>query len=376
MTEKETVLKHLSSVYDPELGVNIVDLGMVKDVVFNGSEITIKLALTIADCPMRNQIESEITRKLELIEDVEKINIETTAMDQKDRTALMEKARKKARENAEPTKINPRTRVIAIGSGKGGVGKSTLSTNIALGLAKQGFQTGLLDADIWGFSIPRLLGVEGRIEANEEKMMIPLEIENLKIISTGLITENEDTALMWRGLMLSKALEQFLSGVEWGDLDYLIIDLPPGTGDIQMALSRLLPQAELIVVTTPQLMAQKVATRVADMAKRSFIPLLGVIENMSYFENNEGKKYNIFGDGGGDNLAKQFGLDVLAKIPISEDTNSDADSGAPLLLQQKDSPTKLALQKLVKTISEKLPPIEDESCTGRLAKVFEELSNS
>ena len=376
MTEKETVLKHLSSVYDPELGVNIVDLGMVKDVVFDGSEITIKLALTIADCPMRNQIEREITRKLELMEGVESINIETTAMDQKDRSALMEKARKKARENAEPTKINPRTRVLAIGSGKGGVGKSTLSTNIALGLAKQGFQTGLLDADIWGFSIPRLLGVEGRIEANEEKMMIPLEIGNLKIISTGLITENEDTALMWRGLMLSKALEQFLTGVEWGDLDYLIIDLPPGTGDIQMALSRLLPQAELIVVTTPQLMAQKVATRVADMAKRSFIPLLGVIENMSYFENNEGKKYNIFGDGGGDNLAKQFGLDVLAKIPISEDTNSDADSGAPLLLQQKDSPTKLALQKLVKTISEKLPPIEDESCTGRLAKVFEELSNS
>lgn len=376
MTEKETVLKHLSSVYDPELGVNIVDLGMVKDVVFNGSEITIKLALTIADCPMRNQIENEITRKLELIEGVDSINIETTAMDQKDRSALMEKARKKARENAEPTKINPRTRVLAIGSGKGGVGKSTLSTNIALGLAKQGFQTGLLDADIWGFSIPRLLGVEGRIEANEEKMMIPLEIENLKIISTGLITENEDTALMWRGLMLSKALEQFLTGVEWGDLDYLIIDLPPGTGDIQMALSRLLPQAELIVVTTPQLMAQKVATRVADMAKRSFIPLLGVIENMSYFENNEGKKYTIFGDGGGDNLAKQFGLDVLAKIPISEDTNSDADSGAPLLLQEKDSPTKIALQKLVETISEKLPPIEDESCTGRLAKVFEELSNS
>ena len=376
MTEKETVLKHLSSVYDPELGVNIVDLGMVKDVVFDGSEITIKLALTIADCPMRNQIESEITRKLELIESVESINIETTAMDQKDRSALMEKARKKARENAEPTKINPRTRVLAIGSGKGGVGKSTLSTNIALGLSKQGFQIGLLDADIWGFSIPRLLGVEGRIEANEEKMMIPLEFENLKIISTGLITENEDTALMWRGLMLSKALEQFLTGVEWGDLDYLIIDLPPGTGDIQMALSRLLPQAELIVVTTPQLMAQKVASRVADMAKRSFIPLLGVIENMSYFENNEGKKYNIFGDGGGDNLAKQFGLDLLAKIPISEDTNSDADSGAPLLLQQKDSPTKLALQKLVKSISEKLPPIEDESCTGRLAKVFEELSNS
>ena len=375
MTKSDIILKHLSTVFDPELGANIVELGMVKDIQHIGKKVTIKLALTIADCPMRNQIETEINRKLKLLENVETVEISITAMDQKDRTAVMEKAREKARENAQPTNVNPRTRVIAIGSGKGGVGKSTLSANIALGLAEKGFQTGLLDADIWGFSIPRLLGISGRIEANSDKKMIPYEIGNLKVISTGLLTSDEDTALMWRGLMLSKALEQFLTDVEWGDLDYLIIDLPPGTGDIQMALSRLLPQAELIVITTPQLMAQKVATRVADMAKRSFIPLLGVIENMSYFESNSGEKFDIFGEGGGKALADKFGIPVLGKIPISENTNSIADGGTPLINQENNSVTKAEIDKLINNIAIKLPPIVDESCTGRLAKVFEELSN-
>ena len=374
MVQSDILLKHLSTVFDPELGANIVELGMVKEIDHKDTNVTIKLALTIADCPMRNQIEKEIKRKLSLLENVDTVEINVVAMDQKDRTTVMEKARKKARENAQPTKIDPRTRVIAIGSGKGGVGKSTLSTNIALGLSKKGFKTGLLDADIWGFSIPRLLGISGRIEANDEKLMIPYLYDDLKVISTGLITSDEDTALMWRGLMLSKALEQFLTNVEWGDLDYLIIDLPPGTGDIQMALSRLLPQAELIVVTTPQLMAQKVATRVADMAKRSFIPLLGVIENMSYFESNKGEQFNLFGKGGGDSLAKQFALPVLGKIPISEDTNDIADDGTPLILQKKDTPTKTEIEKLISVVAEKLPPIIDETCTGRLAKVFEELS--
>ena len=374
MVQNDLLLKHLSSVYDPELGVNIVDLGMVKDIAHENNKVTVKLALTIASCPMRNQIESEIIRKLELIENVSSVEIEIVEMNQDERTAVMEKARLRARENAEPTKINPKTRVLAIGSGKGGVGKSTISTNIAVGLTNSGYKVGLLDADIWGFSIPRLLGIKGRIKANDEKQMIPFEHNGLKVISTGLITEDEDTALMWRGLMLSKALEQFLQNVEWGELDYLIIDLPPGTGDIQMALSRLLPQAELLVVTTPQLMAQKVATRVADMAKRSFIPLLGVIENMSYFETNEGKTFNIFGEGGGSSLANQFSIPLLSCIPISEDTNNEADDGNPLILQEKDSPTKRELLKLVKTIEVKLPPIQDETCTGRIAKVFEELS--
>ena len=375
MTHNDILLKHLSTIVDPELGVNIVELGMVKDITYKDSTVYIQLALTIAECPMRNQIETEINRKLLLMENIDSVVIDVVAMNKKDRSAVMEKARKKARDNATETKIDPQTRVIAIGSGKGGVGKSTISTNIALGLEKQGYKTGLLDADIWGFSIPRLLGIQARLEAGEDKKIIPYKRGNLEVVSTGLITEDEDTALMWRGLMLSKALEQFLNDVAWSKLDYLIIDLPPGTGDIQMALGRLLPQAELIVVTTPQVTAQKVATRVADMAKRSFIPLLGVIENMSYFETNTGKKYEIFGEGGGEKLAEQFAIPLLMKIPLSESTTAEADKGIPLIEQQADTPTKSSLNTLVNKITAALPPITDETCTGRIAKVFEELAN-
>ena len=375
MMHNDILLKHLSTIVDPELGVNIVELGMVKDITYKDSAVYIQLALTIAECPMRNQIETEINRKLLLMENIDSVKIDVVAMNKKDRSAVMEKARKKARDNATETKIDPQTRVIAIGSGKGGVGKSTISTNIALGLEKQGYKTGLLDADIWGFSIPRLLGIQARLEAGEDKKIIPYKRGNLEVVSTGLITENEDTALMWRGLMLSKALEQFLNDVAWSKLDYLIIDLPPGTGDIQMALGRLLPQAELIVVTTPQVTAQKVATRVADMAKRSFIPLLGVIENMSYFETNTGKKYEIFGEGGGEKLAEQFAIPLLMKIPLSESTTTEADKGIPLIEQQADTPTKSSLNTLVNKITAALPPITDETCTGRIAKVFEELAN-
>ena len=375
MTHNDILLKHLSTIVDPELGVNIVELGMVKDITYKDSTVYIQLALTIAECPMRNQIETEINRKLLLMENIDSVVIDVVAMNKKDKSAVMEKARKKARDNATETKIDPQTRVIAIGSGKGGVGKSTISTNIALGLEKQGYKTGLLDADIWGFSIPRLLGIQARLEAGEDKKIIPYKRGNLEVVSTGLITEDEDTALMWRGLMLSKALEQFLNDVAWSKLDYLIIDLPPGTGDIQMALGRLLPQAELIVVTTPQVTAQKVATRVADMAKRSFIPLLGVIENMSYFETNTGKKYEIFGKGGGEKLAEQFAIPLLMKIPLSESTTAEADKGIPLIEQQADTPTKSSLNTLVNKITAALPPITDETCTGRIAKVFEELAN-
>lgn len=375
MTHNDILLKHLSTIVDPELGVNIVELGMVKDITYKDSTVYIQLALTIAECPMRNQIETEINRKLLLMENIDSVVIDVVAMNKKDRSAVMEKARKKARDNATETKIDPQTRVIAIGSGKGGVGKSTISTNIALGLEKQGYKTGLLDADIWGYSIPRLLGIQARLEAGEDKQIIPYKRGNLEVVSTGLITEDEDTALMWRGLMLSKALEQFLNDVAWSKLDYLIIDLPPGTGDIQMALGRLLPQAELIVVTTPQVTAQKVATRVADMAKRSFIPLLGVIENMSYFETNTGKKYEIFGEGGGEKLAEQFAIPLLMKIPLSESTTTEADKGIPLIEQQADTSTKSSLNTLVNKITAALPPITDETCTGRIAKVFEELAN-
>ncbi|HEX5696407.1 MAG TPA: P-loop NTPase, partial [Acidimicrobiia bacterium] len=260
MVTRDDVLKTLEGVRDPELGGNVVELGMISAVDIVGSTVDIGLALTIAECPMRNQIESDTLRRVQSMAGVEQVNVRTTAMTKKQRAGLMSVARTKARENAEPTQVSPTTRVIAIGSGKGGVGKSSISVNIAVAMAASGFRVGLLDADIWGFSTPRMLGVDERLVASDEtKLIIPVEAHGVKLVSTGLIIETEETALMWRGLMLSKALEQFLKQVEWGELDYLIIDLPPGTGDIQMALTRMLPQAEMVVVTTPQRAAQKVA---------------------------------------------------------------------------------------------------------------------
>ena len=216
MLQNDILLKHLSTVMDPELGVNIVDLGMVKDITYTNSEVTIDLALTIAECPMRNQIETEIKRKLKLIENIEEVYINVVEMSKEDRSSLMTIARKNARDNAIPTNINTRTRVIAVGSGKVGL-ENLQSLQIAVGLENLGFTTGLLDADIWGFQY-RLLGIEGRLEANKDKKIVPYKRGGLEVVSTGLITDDEDTALMWRGLMLSKALEQFLFDVEWGNL--------------------------------------------------------------------------------------------------------------------------------------------------------------
>ncbi|HDH02925.1 MAG TPA: MRP family ATP-binding protein, partial [Actinobacteria bacterium] len=284
MVDPSDIFDALRGVFDPELGADIVELGMVTDVEIELAKVAIGIALTIAECPMRNQIEGDVTRKVMAIPGIEDVEIRTTAMTKLQRAELMATARRRAREDAQPTMVQPTTRVLAIASGKGGVGKSSVSVNLAVTIAQRGFQVGLLDADIWGFSIPRMLGITERLEADDEtRLMIPVTAHGIRAISTGLIVESEETALMWRGLMLSKALEQFLTQVKWGELDYLVIDLPPGTGDIQMALSRLLPQAEMVVVTTPQQTAQKVAVRVADMARRSFMPIVGVVENMSSF---------------------------------------------------------------------------------------------
>ena len=310
MAKVDDIYQALRGVIDPELGGNLVDLGMVGSVDIDpDGTVSIGLALTVAECPMRNHLEGETSRRIAGLPGVKEVIVRTTAMTKDQRANLMTGARLRARENAAPTKVHPTTRVVAVSSGKGGVGKSTVSVNLAVALADQGFRVGLLDADIWGFSIPRMLGVEDRLAADEDtKLIIPIDVEGIKVVSTGLIIDSEETALMWRGLMLSKALEQFLNQVQWGDLDYLVIDMPPGTGDIQMALSRLLPQAEMVVVTTPQKAAQKVAIRVADMARRSHMPLVGVIENMSSFTCDHGVEYALFGEGGGDELASSLSL--------------------------------------------------------------------
>lgn len=366
----------LRRVVDPELGSDIVELGMVKGIDISDTGIvTIGVALTIAACPMRDQIESDVVRKVAAMPGVTDVVVQISAMNQEERSELMARARRHARENARPTMIDPLTRVIAVSSGKGGVGKSTLSVNLALAIADQGRTVGLIDADIWGFSVPRMLGAgAGRLTANDDQKIVPAEALGIHVVSTGLIVDDEDTALMWRGLMLSKALEQFLRDVAWPRLDYLVMDMPPGTGDIQMALARLLPQAELVVVTTPQKAAQKVAARVADMARRSYMPVVGVIENMSPHIDEYGNEQAMFGRGGGRELADDLGVPLIGQIPLDPQVVDGGDGGEPVVRSHPDAPAATAIGDAAKQLTALVPPAEDETCTSRIAVLAEQLA--
>ncbi len=370
----EAVTAALRGVVDPELGGDVVELGMVRGVRIAGGVVTIELALTIAACPMRDQIESDVKRKVMALGGVDRVEVQVSAMTPEQRSELMGVARRRAREGATPTMVNPLTRVIAVGSGKGGVGKSSLSVNLAVALRLAGFRVGLLDADIWGFSVPRMLGATERLEANAERKIVPVEALGIQVVSTGLLVENEETALMWRGLMLSKALEQFLRDVAWDpQLDYLVLDMPPGTGDVQMALARLLPQAEMVVVTTPQKAAQKVAARVADMARRSYMPVVGVIENMSGFTTEDGTHYELFGTGGGESLANDLGVPLLAQVPLDPLVVSGGDEGMPVVLAHPDAASARAITAAAARIVELVPPAMDETCTARIAVLMDGL---
>ncbi|HEX6947921.1 MAG TPA: Mrp/NBP35 family ATP-binding protein [Acidimicrobiia bacterium] len=364
MVTVDQVMEALSRVQDPELGGNIVELGMVGDVRIDEGDVEIGLALTIAECPLRNHLEEEAKRRIAEMSGVENVNVRVTAMTKKQRAELMSTVRLKARDRAIPTRVHPATRVVAVASGKGGVGKSSLSTNLAAALAMAGHQVGILDADIWGFSIPRMLGVEGRLQADADtKLIEPLLAHGVRVVSTGSIIESEETALMWRGPMLSKALEQFLTQVDWGDLDYLVVDMPPGTGDVQMALARTLPQAEMLVVTTPQKAAQKVAIRVADMARRSHMPIVGVVENMSG---------DMFGSGGGVELAEALGVPLLGSVPLDHAVVAGSDNGRPVVLDET-GPAAEAILAVRDRLTELMPPLRMETCSGRIARLIAEL---
>ncbi|MCB2224987.1 MAG: Mrp/NBP35 family ATP-binding protein, partial [Actinobacteria bacterium] len=369
MATTDEITSALRGVLDPELGVDVVELGMVRGVALDGAAATIDLALTIASCPLRSQIEDDVVRKVTALPGVDSAEVRVTAMTERQRAELMGVARRTARDNAAPTMVHPTTRVIAVGSGKGGVGKSSLSVNLAAAIADAGFRVGVLDADIWGFSVPRMLGVTGqRLEAGDDRKIRPLDAGGIQLVSTGLMLDDEETALMWRGLMLSKALEQFLHDVAWDEaLDYLVIDMPPGTGDIQMALARLLPQAEMVVVTTPQKAAQKVATRVADMARRSYLPVVGVIENMSGFTADDGTHYDLFGRGGGQVLADGLGVPLIGQIPLDPVVVEGGDEGAPVVRSHPDSPSARAVTAAAVRLVELVPPAADETCTARIA---------
>jgi ATP-binding protein involved in chromosome partitioning len=374
----------LAGVLDPELRASIIELGMVHDVrVEPNGDVTVKVALTTAACPLRGQIGTDVRSKIAGLPGVGEVSVEYDEMTQDERTALMQKARLRASQSAPTTEVPPTTRVIAVGSGKGGVGKSSVTANLAAALAARGLTVGVLDADIWGFSIPRMLGVKGRLAGAKTAAglgkiapnEVPVGAGLLRIVSMGLLVDDEDTALMWRGLILAKALEQFLVDVSWGDLDYLLIDMPPGTGDIQMALSRLLPQTEMLVVTTPAVGAQKVAARVADMARRSYLKVLGVVENMTEFVAPDGTHHAIFGAGGGERLAALTGAPLVGAVPIEPAVSSDGDAGTPVVLAHPDAPAARELNAIAERIfTELLPPVEMAGCTARMFELVQKLA--
>ena len=370
----EEVQNLLRAVIDPELGDNIVDLGMAGAITMADGVVTIGVKLTIRGCPLRAQIQKDIRSRLEVHPWVTKVKIDWGEMTPEERTEVMSRARWNARENAADTAVPLSARVLAIASGKGGVGKSSVTVNLAAALAAAGKTVGVLDADIWGFSIPRMLGMPDRLEAatvpgHDKPMIIPNErvigSGLLKVVSTGMLVEDEGTALMWRGLMLTKAVEQFLNDVNWGHLDYLLIDMPPGTGDVQMGLARMLPRTDLLIVTTPAVSAQKVAIRAADMARRSFLRVAGVIENMSEFTCDHGESYALFGTGGGQALADEVGVELLGQIPIEPAVAAGGDNGEPLVLTSSSEAARIFTAIAARIIAD-TPEVEDMAgCSAR-----------
>ena len=366
--EEEAVRERLRAVIDPELGDTIVDLGMVRGISVSGGDVVVAVALTIAACPLRNQIEQDVVGHVESLDWVRSVTVTVAAMDAEERAAVMARARWKAREDAPETAVPPNARVLAIASGKGGVGKSSVTVNLAVALAARGLTVGILDADIWGFSVPRLLGMEGDVEARQGKM-VPLErpvgAGLLRVLSMGFLAD-EEQAIMWRGLVLNRAVQQFLQDAHWGDLDYLLIDLPPGTGDIQMGLARLLPRTELLVVTTPPVAAQKVAARAADMARRGYLRVAGVIENMSDFTCEHGTTYALFGSGGGERLARGLGVPLVGTLPLHPDLAAAGDAGVPVALDEQSelAPVFAAMARVV--AEDVAPVIQAEGCSARL----------
>ncbi len=375
----DEVTELLRAVIDPELGADIVTLGMVPGVsVADDGVVTVGIKLTIGGCPLRAQIKKDVETRVAVHPGVTNVKIDWGEMTSEERSDVMLKARWNARENATETAIAVTTRVIAIASGKGGVGKSSVTVNLAAAVAAQGFTVGVLDADIWGFSVPRLLGIDEpleahKVEGSDKPRIMPNELVVgrglskglLKVVSTGFLVE-EDTALMWRGLMLTKAVEQFLNDVEWGELDYLFIDMPPGTGDVQMGLARMLPRTDLLIVTTPALAAQKVAARAADMARRSFLRVCGIIENMSAFTCEHGTSYALFGEGGGQALADQVGVPLLGRIPLEAAVAAGGDAGTPVALDGV-GPAADEFRAIARLIVEEVaPPTNMAGCSARM----------
>jgi ATP-binding protein involved in chromosome partitioning len=353
MPTEQQISEVLGEIQDPELHRGLNELNMVRGIKVDGSTVGVLIALTIPGCPLKDYFHTVIPAKLkETYADVSEVVVELTSMTEEERQALIGGMKKES--PAPFARSDSRTQVIAVGSGKGGVGKSTTTVNLAASLAKLGHSVGLLDADVWGFSIPRMLGIHERPTVVED-MIMPPEMFGVKVVSIGLFT-NEDNPVVWRGPMLHKALQQFLADVHWDEPEYLLIDLPPGTGDVSISIAQFVPGAAMVVVTTPQAVAEKVAQRAGFMAEKTGLKVTGVIENMSYFRGDDGKQYRIFGEGGGAELANRLGVPLLAEVPIDMELREFADKGAPIVLQAPHSEVAQALDRAARELVNLVPP--------------------
>ncbi len=339
MPTKEAVMKVLSGIDDPELKKPLTDLGMVNHVNIDGAKVDVGITLTVPGCPLKAKISDDVKAGVRALDGVEEVTVDFGVMTVQQREELRQKLGHGAKGPDAKPELNFAKRFIAVSSGKGGVGKSTVTTNLACALAHLGYKVGLLDADVYGFSIPEMLGLKGQPTQIDDKIVPPRAMDNLQVVSIGLFV-GRDEPVVWRGPMVHKMINQFLSDVMWDELDFLLMDLPPGTGDVTITIAQSLPATEMLVVTTPQSTATHVAGRVAGLAAKTNLTVLGVVENMAYFEHGDQREY-IFGRDGGKELAKALNVPFLGEIPLMTSLREGADAGKPVAIYGSEEQQKL-----------------------------------
>jgi ATP-binding protein involved in chromosome partitioning len=361
---KEQVNEALRAVIDPELRRSIVDLGMVRSIeIADGGKVAVVVSLTTPGCPIRSHFQQAVVQNVSRLDGVSEVGVSFDVLSDQEKGRLQQTL---GRSGGLPEGALAQVKnVICVASGKGGVGKSTLTANLAAALHAEGHRAGALDCDVYGYSIPRMLGVDRKPDVNAERKIIPVDgPAGIKVMSIGFFLE-QNAAVVWRGPMLHKAIQQFLEDVAWDEVDYLLLDLPPGTGDVSMTLAQLLPQAKVLIVTTPQPAAQSVARRAAEMAAKVDLELLGVVENMSGFTTPDGQRFAIFGEGGGQLLADELDVPLLGKVPLDEELRAGADAGEPLVLARPDAPASVAIRDaargVVAATPQELPVMQTEA---------------
>ncbi|MEZ5170417.1 MAG: Mrp/NBP35 family ATP-binding protein [Acidimicrobiia bacterium] len=351
------VRERLAAVDDPATGRGLGELGLLGDVSVSGGTARVEVMVPSDDYPLRDRLENAVRDALGAISGLDGVEVSVGVLDEAGARALAELLRSTGPAAGE-SGVNPftsaSTRVIAVSSGKGGVGKSSVTANLSVALARQGHDVAVVDADVWGFSMPRMLGID-RPPALVDDLIVPPSAHGVRLISMGFFAR-EDQPIIWRGPMLHKALEQFLTDVYWGEPDFLVVDMPPGTGDISMSMAEFLPRAEVVVVTTPQPAAQRVAQRAAYMARKVNLSVVGVVENMSWFRGDDGTSYELFGAGGGKELADDLDVPLLGQVPLVPELRSGADEGLPIVVAHPDDEASAAFDAIARRLATEIRP--------------------